>query len=90
MSQSELAELVGVSNKAVSKWETYEANPDITLLPLLAVSLGVTTDVLLSDIKSEKTLLSRQRMKRPMKFSLRSLNLYMKTTYNTLTNILMK
>jgi len=54
LSQSELAELVGVSNKAVSKWETYEANPDITLLPLLAVSLGVTTDVLLSDIKSEK------------------------------------
>ena len=36
LSQDELGKLVGVSNKAVSKWETYEANPDITLLPLLA------------------------------------------------------
>ena len=54
MSQAELGELVGVSNKAVSKWETYEANPDITLLPLLAQSLGVTTDELLTDIKAEK------------------------------------
>jgi len=54
MSQDELGKLVGVSNKAVSKWETYEANPDITLLPLLAQSLGVTTDELLTDIKAEK------------------------------------
>ena len=54
LSQSELGELVGVSNKAVSKWETYEANPDITLLPLLAQALGVSTDELLTDIKAEK------------------------------------
>jgi len=54
LSQSELGEFVGVSNKAVSKWETYEANPDITLLPLLAQALGVTTDELLTDIKAEK------------------------------------
>ena len=54
LSQEELGKLVGVSNKAVSKWETYEANPDITLLPLLAQSLGVTTDELLTDIKVEK------------------------------------
>ena len=54
MSQDELGKLVGVSNKAVSKWETYEANPDITLLPLLAQSLGVTTDELLTDIKADK------------------------------------
>ena len=47
LSQDELGKLVGVSNKAVSKWETYEANPDITLLPLLAQALGVTTDELL-------------------------------------------
>jgi len=54
LSQAELGDLVGVSNKAVSKWETYEANPDITLLPLLAQSLGVTTDELLTDIKAER------------------------------------
>ena len=54
LSQDELGKLVGVSNKAVSKWETYEANPEITLLPLLAQALGVTTDELLTDIKAEK------------------------------------
>ena len=54
LSQSELGEFVGVSNKAVSKWETYEANPDITLLPLLAQALGVTIDELLTDIKAER------------------------------------
>jgi transcriptional regulator with XRE-family HTH domain len=54
LSQAELGELLGVSNKAVSKWETYEANPDITLLPLLAQSLGITIDELLTDIKAEK------------------------------------
>jgi len=54
LSQEELGKLVGVSNKAVSKWETYEANPDITLLPLLAQALGVTADELLTDIKAEK------------------------------------
>lgn len=54
LSQSELGKLVGVSNKAVSKWETYEANPDISLLPLLAEVFGITTDELLSEIKIEK------------------------------------
>ncbi|MCL1813467.1 MAG: helix-turn-helix domain-containing protein [Treponema sp.] len=54
LSQDELGKFVGVSNKAVSKWETYEANPDITLLPLLAQALGVTADELLTDIKAEK------------------------------------
>jgi transcriptional regulator with XRE-family HTH domain len=54
MSQSELGTFAGVSNKAVSKWETYEANPDITLLPLLAQALGVTADELLADVKIEK------------------------------------
>jgi transcriptional regulator with XRE-family HTH domain len=54
LSQDDLGKLVGVSNKAVSKWETFEANPDITLLPLLAQSLGVSTDELLTDIKAEK------------------------------------
>ena len=54
ISQSQLGEAVGVSNKAVSKWETYEANPDISLLPILAKALGITTDELLTDIRVEK------------------------------------
>jgi transcriptional regulator with XRE-family HTH domain len=55
LSQAELGGLIGVTNKAVSKWETFEANPEIALLPILANSLGVTIDELLTDIKAGKT-----------------------------------
>lgn len=48
MTQEQLAERVGITNKAVSKWETFEANPDLTLLPKIARALDVTTDELLA------------------------------------------
>ncbi len=50
--QDELAEKLGVSPQAVSKWENDQTCPDITLLPELAKILGVTVDELLSG-KSE-------------------------------------
>ena len=49
MSQETLAERVGVSRQAVSKWETGEASPEIGKLLLLAQTFGVTTDWLLSE-----------------------------------------
>ncbi len=51
MSQEELSEKVGVSRQAVSKWETGEAQPEITKLKALADVFGVTTDFLLDDSK---------------------------------------
>lgn len=53
LSQFQLGQLVGVSNKAVSKWETYESNPELSIVPKLASVLGVTTDELLACKKSE-------------------------------------
>lgn len=53
-SQTELGEMVGVSNKAVSKWETDEANPELGLIEKLAKVLGVTADELLACKRSEK------------------------------------
>ncbi len=47
LTQEQLAEKVGVSAQAVSKWENDASCPDITLLPLLADILGVTVDELL-------------------------------------------
>ncbi len=47
LSQEELAELVGVSRQAVSKWELDEAQPEASKIILLAQALGVTTDQLL-------------------------------------------
>lgn len=49
LSQETLAEHVGVSRQAVSKWETGEASPEISKLLLLAQTFGVTTDWLLSE-----------------------------------------
>lgn len=47
MTQERLAELLGISFQAVSKWENNIALPDITLVPKLAQVFGVTTDELL-------------------------------------------
>ena len=47
LSQEGLAERLGVSRQAVSKWETDEALPDAERIISLAVVLGVTTDALL-------------------------------------------
>jgi len=44
--QEELAEYLGVSFQAVSKWETGASVPDIGLLPNIAVFFGVTIDEL--------------------------------------------
>ena len=48
-SQEALAEQLGVSRQAVSKWETGEAEPELKKLRLLAEVFGVSTDWLLSD-----------------------------------------
>jgi transcriptional regulator with XRE-family HTH domain len=45
--QEQLAEMMGVSAQAVSKWENDVSCPDISILPQLAEKLGVTTDELL-------------------------------------------
>lgn len=47
LSQEELAEKIGVSRQAVSKWERAEASPDTDNLVLLAEVYGVTLDELL-------------------------------------------
>lgn len=49
LSQEELAEKIGVSRQAVSKWETSEAQPEIGKLRQLSDAFGVSTDWLLSE-----------------------------------------
>ncbi len=48
LKQDDIAEALGVSAQAVSKWENDISCPDITALPKLARLLGVTVDELLS------------------------------------------
>lgn len=52
-----LAEMLGVSTAAVSKWERANAYPDITLLPKIAEIFNVSIDYLLGyDMTSQKTI----------------------------------
>ena len=48
ITQMQLAELIGVSSKAVSKWETAKGLPDITLIEPLAKALEVSVVELMS------------------------------------------
>ena len=48
MTQEELAEKIYVSSKAVSKWETGQGFPDVSLLESLAQALGISVIELLS------------------------------------------
>ena len=47
ISQEVLAQYLGVTFQAVSKWENETAMPDITLVPAIAAFFGVSTDELL-------------------------------------------
>lgn len=53
LSQEGLAEKLGISRQAISKWETGEAVPEISKLLLLANTFHVTTDWLLSEEEPE-------------------------------------
>ncbi|MDE6356152.1 MAG: helix-turn-helix transcriptional regulator [Clostridia bacterium] len=55
ITQAELAQILGVTNKAVSKWETGEAMPETSLLLPIARTFGVTVDELLNGSRAEHT-----------------------------------
>jgi transcriptional regulator with XRE-family HTH domain len=58
ITQEDLADFIGVSFQAVSKWERGEGYPDITILPVLANFFDVTLDELvgMNEIKDAKKL----------------------------------
>lgn len=51
ISQEELADKVGVSRQAVSKWESEQSVPDLDKVIILSEYFGVTTDYLLKGIE---------------------------------------
>lgn len=51
LTQEHLAELLGVSNRTISKWETGKCLPDYSVLPLLCKILNITINDLFSGEK---------------------------------------
>ena len=65
LTQEGLAEKLGVSSQAVSKWENDASCPDISLLPQLCRELGITTDELLTG-KSEIVQVLPESQRKPL------------------------
>lgn len=63
LTQEQLAEKLGVTNKTISRWETGKYMPDLSLLKPLGKELGITLNELLSGekIKEEKIVENSER-----------------------------
>lgn len=73
LSQKELAALLGVTNKAISKWETGAAFPKTETVIKLAEIFGISADELLSatnDAKNKPEISIRE--KEPARFKIKS------------------
>ena len=72
ITQDQLAEEMGVSSQAVSKWENDISCPDIGLLPQLADYFGVTLDELMrGDLEKEVQVVPESERKDPSKLIMR-------------------
>ena len=60
LTQEQLAEQLGVTAQAVSKWENDQSCPDITILPQLADIFGISTDALCTFPERAFTWLSKR------------------------------
>lgn len=54
ISQEELADKVGVSRQAVSKWESEQSVPDLERVIIMSEYFGVTTDYILKGVEPRK------------------------------------
>lgn len=63
MSQEELAERLGVSRQAVSKWESGQSTPDVEKIVAASEEFGVTTDWLLKGVlPAEETACAKRKL----------------------------
>lgn len=62
MTQLELANKLNITDKAISKWEQNEGNPDISILPKIAEIFNVSLDYLLTGKEPDKEVLIISKM----------------------------
>jgi len=56
LTQEQLAEKIGVSNKTISKWENGKCMPDYSVIEILCKELDVTVSELLDGEENEKSI----------------------------------
>lgn len=80
MTQQELANMIGITNKSISKWETGEGSPDINNLLILAKLLEVSVEEILEgEFKTVEVVSSIENRK--ISFS-EEYKYYLKKFYN--------
>ena len=90
ITQDELANYLGVSKAAISKWETAQSYPDITMLPHIATYFDITIDELIgyepqmesTEIKKLYHKLSHQFAKEPFDIVYERCNVIIKKYYS--------
>ena len=90
VTQDELAEFMGVSKAAVSKWETESTYPDILLLPRLAAYFDISIDELMGyepqmdreEIRKTHRMLSEEFITRPFAEALEHCRKYAREYYS--------
>ena len=60
ITQEDLAEILNVSHKAISRWETGAAYPDIEMIPTLAEHFGVSLEELLGTTNADRERASEE------------------------------
>ena len=56
LTQEQLADKIGVSNKTISKWETGKCMPDYSVIELLCEELNITLAELMNGEEDEKSI----------------------------------
>ena len=66
LSQEELAEALGVSRQAVSKWESTQSTPDVEKIVAMSQYFAVTTDYLLMGVQGPEPNTMQAEQTKPL------------------------
>ena len=89
LTQRELADKLGISDKAVSRWERDETAPDLSLIPAIAEIFGVTSDELLRGERAGEKDISPEKQAEKTEKQIKNLLKNVRTRFFTKTLICM-
>lgn len=76
ISQEELADQIGVSRQAISKWESEQSCPELDKIILLSDYFDVTTDYLLKGIEAKSDVLDKPNVPEKGKDDIKTAKIY--------------